>query len=289
MAATRPVLVAAENHVVYLHTSECLRHLAAHAFRQHPDRSGYAFVLLSTDAFSTLGNPSKALLNNIAECTLKVALFVRTPLLSMLCAKFLSGWVGAIVCCSSGVFMLWLAWAAMLPAQVLIFQHPKSVRDKWSGTTLTISVYTRPAAIHSHVEVSCECIGLVDCTPRWLEMYHNKKQVVRPGLESLARHSLTRCSYQMALQWKRGNMHGIDIALRCSDTKFHDRVWHFLGFKRRVSRAYYCWCTTLTISVYGRIAAMYSHPEISRCECIAAVQLHTKMVGVIPQQCFLSL
>ena len=98
MAATRPVPVAAENHVVYFHTSECLRHLAAHAFRQHPDRSGYAFVLLSTDTFSRLGKLSKALLNDIAECTLKVALFVRTPLLSMLCEKFLLSWVGAIVC-----------------------------------------------------------------------------------------------------------------------------------------------------------------------------------------------
>ena len=69
-----------------------------------------------------------ALLNKLAECASASGVVFKV-LLSMLCVSYLLVYVGAIVCCTSAVCMLWLVWAAPLSVQVLTFRHLKLFKD----------------------------------------------------------------------------------------------------------------------------------------------------------------
>ena len=51
-----------------------------------------------------------------------------------------------------------------------------------------------------------------------------------------------------------------------------------------LSRASFCWGTTLSITACSRPARTYSHPEMSRCDYILTGRVHAVMDRIVPQQ-----
>ena len=85
-------------------------HVRYHAIRAQYENSellGYGFVPLSRETFGRLNKPEMALLNKRAECDSASSVVFRDSFVVSALCELSGGCVGALVCCTSVVCMLW--------------------------------------------------------------------------------------------------------------------------------------------------------------------------------------
>ena len=110
----------------------------------------YAFVQLSVEPFGRLGKPAMALVNTLAERAWGGGFVFKDGFVVDALRGLSVGCVGALVCCTSRVFMLSLMWVAMLSVRVLTFQRPKFIEDSFLPFRLIgIQPLLRAALLHS--------------------------------------------------------------------------------------------------------------------------------------------